>query len=241
MKRILILFTFSLFIQGCASSLYVPITPADMSGVKGARQVIVVNTQTPPMIMTTPRDVMVESGNARWVNATAGYREGTSAWARASHYYKFPDPTPVLVRGVYDGLKKQAGLGNLRVEPKPFALYEAFGAPGDKIRPEYKKRFGNVYLLELRPLAYQMNYLPAAWNTYSLVYRSQALLVDLKTSRVLWRGFCAASGYENKALRYSWKKMDDAEAARLREGIRTVASACAEQLVGQFQGKNTKP
>jgi len=241
MKRFLLLSFSFLLVQGCASNLYAPITPADVATVKSARQIVLVYTQTPPMNMSTPRDVLVESGNAKWTNATAGYREGSSAWARASHYYKFPDPTPVLIRGVYDGLKREAGLANLRVAQKPFSLYPAYGAPSDNIRADYKQQYGNAYLLELRPLAYQMNYLPAAWNTYSLVYRSQALLVDLGTNRVMWRGFCAASGYENKSLRYNWGKMDDTEAARVKVGIVLVAKTCANQLVGQFQGKDTKP
>lgn len=35
--------------------------------------------------------------------------------------------------------------------------------------------------------------------------------------------------------------MNDAEAARVKSGIALAARICAEQLVGQFQGKDTKP
>lgn len=241
MKRLLSLLAVCLLVQGCASSLYVKMDRSDLPRVKGADRVTLVYTQTPPMVMDTPRDVLVASAQFRWANASAGYHEGDSLWNRASRHYRFPQPAPVLAKSVFEGLKREAGLQNLRFVEEPFDLYEAWGAPSDTVRPEYGKRFGNGYVLEVRPLAYLMNYLPHKWSTYALVFRSQALLVNLADNRVVWRGFCAAGGYDNDALRFDWKKMDDAEAARLKNGIALAARICAEQLVGQFQGKDTKP
>lgn len=230
-------------LQGCASQ-YVLDSEEVRSQVKSAPKVRVIHYISLPMSMTTPNDTLPAGGGGRdAVRSVAGNAEGTAIWNRLDRRYRFPDPGPIIKARFIKGLRNEAGLDNLAPDGMPHFPYLRNGstAPDEYVLAQYKKKYGNGLLMEIRMTGYQLHYLPEDLNRYSLSIQARTRLIRLDDSKIVWRGVCVAGGSGDRTLRFNMTGIRPKEARRLQAGIRRASGQCAEQLVGQYLGKEIVP
>ncbi len=137
-------------------------------------------------------------------------------------------------------LAREAGLGNLRMQPEVTPL------PVVKDGSSYKDKFKSGAVLEVWVERYSYAYIPIDWQTYTVLVRGRARLTRLDDGKTLWNtGECTWGGSGNNTYgeRLVLGELKTSESkkvrAKIKQTLNAVAQQCARQLVQDYN-KNDK-
>lgn len=225
------LLLFFLFFGGCGIWNITP-SKGEIEAVRTSGRMTAVTYAPSPFIAQYPgiEQMKYESG-LYW------YWQGVWEWPfewnamkqegeRLERGFGIEDPSIRVMGDLAGYLEKDAGFPRITIEKGPIS---------DDSVPALRKTFGNEgTILDFKTTSWRLSHFAIDVEHYGVSCDVRGRLIDLKNSKILWRGWCSFTGGKT-AQSPTFEELTANGGERLKEMLTEAADNCAGEFKAQFR------
>lgn len=226
-------------VSGCAPAL-IPLEEQSLAQLRNHREILAIHyvrpplrdtgesvgSEGPPAYVPPPAHLGPEVGAAAvlgWLLISV-IEAASQAGGQPPQDYCWEDPIQQVKERFLSSLQRELGLTNLRAEQ--------FGRSQDD--PEQlREELGEIVVVDFKTLDCKRGS-PEGGPEQLTAYTARSRLVQLENSQILWQGMCEFSEVKQE------DSLEGAPVTLKERSTEAVVHRCADQLVAQFLGEETR-